>query len=329
MSVIPRLDLLKLDWDLDLVSQSQSSSQNVSQFTPLASQQSASSIRPPSHFSINLPDSSHSAASYRLPSDLGHYSPSLTKPPHQPGVMDQYHPLLDDEVPLSGVGLEIDEDGNMIGILDEQIELPPLPGTTDDNYEAQAFQKQFLDAGEQPPHLSQQDRGHGLVIMGEQALPDAEAFPSRAPVRQSSPPSSTPSLETSETERAVAPIRRRGRPKKHQMMLDRNDHISRKEIRNWSENYVANMDRLRNRPKVTSLAQAKKNARAFLYGNGIANVGAPITGDNHGLTHPLADDFAGSFLRTRLHGRQIDNGDQNSKPKRGRRRKRSEAFPEE
>lgn len=247
--------------------------------------------------------------------------------PHQPSALDQYRPFLDDEVGLSGVGLEIDEDGNFIGVLDELPELPPLPGAMDGEYEAQLFHEQVLEAGEQLPQHPKQVGGRGAAVKGEQALPDAKAFPSRAGPRQpSSSSSSTLSLETSETERAVAPVKRRGRPKRNKIMFDQKDHISREEFRSWSQNYVANMERLRNRPKLTSVSQAKKNALAFLYGNGIAKVGIPIIGDIGGLTHPLAEDFAGSVLRARLHGRLVDDNEQDSISKRGRRRGHSEAF---
>lgn len=224
--------------------------------------------------------------------------------------MGNYRPFLDDDVPMGEIGLEIDEDGNIHGIFDDEAELPPLPGAT--GHEAQVFQEQLRDAGESP-RLSKQ--GHDVVIMGEQTLPNASAFPSHPVVRHSSS-SSTPNL--------FIPTKPQRRPRKCQVTFDQNIQISREELRSWSNNYVSNMERLRNDSKVTSLAQSKKNALAFLYGKGIANVGAPV-GDY--LIHPLAEDFSGNLLRARLHGRGIE--DVKSTPSRGRRRGRSEAFADD
>jgi hypothetical protein len=326
MSAIPRLDLLRLDGDLNLIFQSQYSSQNASQVTPLASQQSGSSAKPSSHFSINLPESSLSAGSYRLPPDLGLHSPAWMKQPQEHTAMDGYHPFLDDDVPPTGVTLEIDGDGNIIGFLDEQPELPHLPGHG--GHEVHAFQQRPLDTGEEQPHTHQEDGGHGVFIMGEQPLPDAQPFPSRPQLRQGSS-SSTPTLESSEDHYAIARNKRRRRPKKHNTMLDQTARISREVFRSWTENYVSNMDKLHDRAKVTSAAQAKKNAQALLYGNGIADVGVPVTMDIGGLIHPLAEDFAGKVLRAHLLGRDIDDDVLDTAPKRGRRRGRSEAFAED
>lgn len=240
--------------------------------------------------------------------------------------MDRYHQFLDDDVPPTGVTLEIDGDGNIVGFLDEQPELPHLP--SHGGQEVHAFQQRLLDAGEEQPHLLQEDGGHGVFIMGEQPLPDAQSFPSRPQLRQGSS-SSTPTLESSEDQYPIARNKRRGRPRKHNTMLDQTARISRDEYRSWNENYVSNMDKLRDRAKVTSVSQAKKNAQALLYGNGIADVGVPVTMDIGGLIQPLAEDFAGKVLRARLLGREIEDDELDTAPRRGRRRGRSEAFAED
>lgn len=312
MAALPRLDML--DWDLDAILNTQGSSSNkYSQFTPLGSQQSGSSGRLPSNISINLPDSSH--GSIRLP-DFG-ISPS----PHKLGNVagteaSNLNPFGDDD--HLGVALEIDADGNLIGILGEEPELPPLPGVSD----AQASLGQGFQPGSHAPDNLAID-ANPCIVGEEITLPDAEAFPVTKTANQRAvlPTSET---TTSESEQAAAPSRR-GRRRKANIMLDERDCLSRDELRDFMNNYLKNMDVQRKRQKTTSLTQAKQNAAALVYGNGICRVGIPLS-VNAQLVHPLAANFAGDFLRASLFG--VDRDSQRSKAK-TRRRGRSAAFANE
>lgn len=312
MSTLPRLDML--NWDLDTVFQSQASCEQYSYFTPVPSQQSASSGPQNSNYSINLPDSSH--GSFHIPSDFVQPSPSGGFKPFQvqdPGTIDD-NPFADQGDNLGGFGLEIDADGNIFGGFGEEPELPPLSGP-------EPAAPKGIHGTIEAPHPQQQDDNQNPFMMGEeQPLADAEAFPAR----KEATPSSTPSLErSSPTPHAVA-ASRRCRRRKANAMLDRADHISNKELKEWGQNYVENMDAMRKRQKTTSLAQAKRNAMAFMYDNGIANVGLTIATDIQ-LDHPLAGDFAGRFLRARILGREVDF----EPKKRGRSSKITAAFGED
>lgn len=161
--------------------------------------------------------------------------------------------------------------------------------------------------------------------MGEAAPPDAQVF-SEHPAAEEPAPAATETIEswaTTETEQALAQARR-GRPRKVSAMLDRNDRVHRDEFRGWSENYVQNMGASRKRPRSTTLAQARKNAVALLYGNRIAGIGV-LHGDL-APTHPLAQEFAGRALKAHLEGLRPDEVKYGDEETRGRRRKSPETF---
>ncbi|KAH0495326.1 hypothetical protein TgHK011_008887 [Trichoderma gracile] len=126
LAALPNFDLLR--WDKDLVLYpSQGSASNFSQMTPLgtASQGSSSPRHPPALINLQLPPSSQSAASCRIPSDFGHLSPLFSKSIHLPDDMGEFQPFGEDEFP--SVGLDFDGEGNLIGLFDAEPELPPLP----------------------------------------------------------------------------------------------------------------------------------------------------------------------------------------------------------
>lgn len=315
---MPKLDML--DWDMDAVLNTQTSSMNkYSQFTPLASQQSVSSGRNVSNISINLPDSSH--GSFGLP-DFGQ-SPTPYKPIQFPGTeADSLNPFGDDE--HLGIGLEIDADGNMIGILGEEPELPPLPGMSN----GPIVLGHDREMGSHALHQSGMD-ADPFALGEELALPNAEAFVVTKSANQeagqgaASPTSETASSESEQT-RAKAPTRR-GRRRKANAMFDEQDILTRAEIRNRMRNYLDIMDAQRKRRKITSLVQAKQTAAALVFRNGLSHVGVPLDADAQ-FSHPLAEYFAGDNLRESLFG--VDSGPRPSGVK-GHRRGRSTAFGDE
>ncbi|UKZ71871.1 uncharacterized protein TrAtP1_012816 [Trichoderma atroviride] len=109
-------------------------------------------------------------------------------------------------------------------------------------------------------------------------------------------------------------------------MMDERITVSSRELRDWTENYIANAESLRHqqRKTTTTLGQARKNAVTLLYDYGVASVGAYHQAE--GLFHPLAADFAGISLKARLQGKEPDEIEQLEPAKRGRRRKSDEAF---
>lgn len=326
MNPLPRLDLLlAFGKDADNIFMSRCSTQKISQVTPLGSQQTISSGKFNSHFSINLPDSSHSGGSYRLPSDIGHYTPTMAKYHQERDPFGETHAHGEDEDSFGGLNLDIDSNGNILGIIDNNADLPRLPEI--DEHEAQVFHEQLLQAGEEGPIFSQHAPGSGVHILGEMPLPAAEPFPRTMATKASS--SSLSTLDSSESEVKPAPVKRRPRPKKHISMLDKQDRISGQEFRSWERDYVARMDAISNSPRETSLAKARKNAFALLYGNGIANVGAAHALSIDEICHPLAKHFSGHTLQAQLLGREVEHLSEGNASKGGRRRGRSEAFAED
>ncbi|CAM1501774.1 Fc.00g037580.m01.CDS01 [Cosmosporella sp. VM-42] len=321
LSILPNLDLFSMANDLVFFS-TESSIQNVSQMTPLNSSQGSSSSGRRSLFGFDLPQSSRSGSGYCLPSDFGHDNSPFPKPLDEVDPMAESQQFGVDEFdPFANIGLDFDGDGNLIGLIEPEPELPPLPGS-----EANKAQRPSQDvniAGVEQQQGLGQIGDDNVLIMGEDALPDAEPFPKR-PAGKRPYSSSTPTTESFESERATAPAKR-GRPRKACVMVDQQDHIGRVEFRNWSQNYLDNMEASRKRPRTTTQAQARKNALAFLLNNGIANVGNPK--QFAGLVHPLAEDFAGSPLKARLDGKHPEEVEEAAQ--RGRRRSSSEAFKED
>ncbi|KAL6854247.1 Rec8 like domain-containing protein [Trichoderma novae-zelandiae] len=129
LTALPNFDLLRWDRDLAMYP-SQGSASNFSQMTPLgtASQGSSSPRHPSALINLQLPPSSHSAASGRIPSDFGNLSPLLGKSIHHSDNMGEFQPFGEDEFPsIAGFGLDFDGEGNLIGLFDAEPELPPLP----------------------------------------------------------------------------------------------------------------------------------------------------------------------------------------------------------
>ncbi|CAI6096645.1 unnamed protein product [Clonostachys chloroleuca] len=315
LAALPQLDLLK--WDASQILQAGNTSSNqYSHLTPLASQNSGSVGRKHSRFSINLPESSLSARSYHIPSEFGQQSPSGFKPFHR-GLSADVNPFDDDDALGGMIGLEIDADGNILELLDDEPVLPPLPNPEDIEI-GEGF-------GQQNTNNRLAKNFKALVLGDEEVLPDAEAFPIQAQAANwDRLSSSTPSLVPSSPNMHVAHSRK-GRPRKANVLLDEREYVSHREMERWDLEYLDNMDAVRKDPARVTLGQSKKNARAFLFDNGIANVGLGS------VPNPLAEDFAGHQFMTNLLGPDFADqfAVQEVKERRGR-RKRSEAFtPEE
>ncbi|KAM0439696.1 hypothetical protein ACHAPT_000790 [Fusarium lateritium] len=309
---LPNPDLLTSVNDLVLFSNQFSVQHNVSQMTPLT-QGTDSSGGNHSLLGFDLPQSSHSGGSYCLPTDLNQDSP-FAKAFNPQDPLAEFNPFGGDEFDgLPGVFLNFDADGNLVGIDEPEPELPPLPGLGE-------FDLQLQDNIAGPNPEKGQVGGENVIIMGEDALPDAEAFPKRRHAEKSTS-SVVPTTESVETEEAQAPARRRRRRKLHHM-VDQRDYIAATEFRSWSTNYLANMQASRKPFPTTTAAQARKNAKAFLFGNGIAGVGRTLAG----RAHPLVKDFSGMSLLVRLQVREPEK-EEAPKP-RGRRRVSAEAFEE-
>ncbi|KAJ9420531.1 Rec8 like protein-domain-containing protein [Fusarium oxysporum] len=309
LSTIPKLDLLASVDDLVLLSTKFSSQGSVSQMTPMA-QGSSSSGWGNSLLNFDIPQSSHSGRSYRLPTDLDHDSP-FAKPLHAQDPVEDFNPFGVDISNMPGLDLNFDLDGNLIEFGDMEPQLPPLPGTA-------AFEEHLQPASASKMGLLE---GDNVIIMGEDALPDAEPFPKRLVARKATS-SAEPSSESVSTEEAKAPLRRQRRRRIRQM-VDGKDHVAVTEVRSWSMNYLDNMKaNYKSRP-ATSVAQARHNAKALLFDNGLAGIGRACSG----AAHPLAEHFSRMALLAQLQGK---NPEQDAEPvTRSRRRVSAEAFKDE
>ncbi|RKL10549.1 hypothetical protein BFJ71_g895 [Fusarium oxysporum] len=315
LSTIPKLDLLASVDDLVLLSTKFSSQGSVSQMTPMA-QGSSSSGWGNSLLNFDIPQSSHSGRSYRLPTDLDHDSP-FAKPLHAQDPVEDFNPFGVDISNMPGLDLNFDLDGNLIEFGDMEPQLPPLPGTAafEEHLQVQAANTAGLGVENGPLG------GDNVIIMGEDALPDAELFPKRLVARKATS-SAEPSSESVSTEEAKAPLRRQRRRRIRQM-VDGKDHVAVTEVRSWSMNYLDNMKaNYKSRP-ATSVAQARHNAKALLFDNGLAGIGRACSG----AAHPLAEHFSGMALLAQLQGK---NPEQDAEPvTRSRRRVSAEAFEDE
>ncbi|KAI1019743.1 hypothetical protein LB504_009612 [Fusarium proliferatum] len=314
LSTIPKLDLLASVDDLVLLSTKFSSQGSVSQMTP-KTQGSSSSGRGNSQLNFDIPQSSHSGRSYRLPTDLDHDSP-FAKPFHTQDPVEDFNPFGVDIANMPGLDLNFDLDGNLIEFGDMEPQLPPLPGTA--AFEEQ-LQIQAANAGlgvENGPL-----EGDNVIIMGEDALPDAEPFPKRSVARKATS-SAEPSSESVSTEQAKAPLRRQRRRRIRQM-VDGKNHVAATEMRSWSMNYLNNM-KANYKPRLaTTVAQARHNAKALLFDNGLAGIGRASSG----ATHLLAEHFSGMALLAQLQGKNPEQEPESVT--RGRRRASAEAFEDE
>ncbi|KAK2590451.1 R8 protein [Conoideocrella luteorostrata] len=322
MAALPRLEeLLGHDSSFNFMS-TQESANKFSQMSPLdrTALLSASTSRRSSIVGLDLPPSSHSIGSYRLPGDLCNSSP-FNKAFHEADTMPDFRPFADDEIdPICGIDLDFDADGNLVSIVDAEPELPPLRGTSPDPLHA--AEAVLPRVGNVRQQIGTYPHDEDILDFGEAAFSVAERVSTRQAGEQANTDALTLTTDTTETAKSSAPLRA-ARRRKLKAMVDEEIRISRDEFRGWTENYVFNMDAARKRAKATSLAKAKKNALALMYNNGISDIG--ILEQKFGVEHPLSADLAGTALKAHLFGLVADEIE-DINVKRGRRRKSPEAF---
>ena len=315
MSQLPPLELGgNLDW---LAIPSQESASKFSQMTPLhgLSNRFNTNESQATYLGLDIPSSSHSAGTFRLPSGLGRQSSPFGKNSHHQDEMPDFVPFQQEELdPIAGIGLEFDGDGNLIDIIEPSQELPPLfddarqaPQTTPSNNARQS-------------QLQVQEQEDLLAFGEEPVLPDVEGFIPPAAVKQRISSETGTTQTTTETEQATAHAKRQ-QPQKMSRMIDDDIRISRNDFRQWHEDYTEKMLLARKKQLNSTWPQARKNATSFLFTNGIADVG--LFYKVAGFDHPLASEFCGTSLSARLSGREPESIDIKSS---SHRRKSDEAF---
>ncbi|PHH63996.1 hypothetical protein CDD81_5101 [Ophiocordyceps australis] len=328
-NVVPEFNLVIRDKDLVGIP-SQGSANKFSQMTPRNdfSQGPLSSGSECARFSLHLQSPSLDAGSYRLPSEFGTQSSRSGKDQREAEVMPEFQPFVDDDLdPFHGIGLDFDASGNLVGILESEPELPPLPVEGED--EAQILN----DASRLPENISEQqqqpDMSAEVAPIAAGVVQDIGVPPVGRRATQMADPSSTTSTATTiEVRQPCARLRRPGRPRKRHDILDESTRISRDEYRAWTEDYVHNMKAGNQHARRITPFQAKKNAFALVYGNGIAGIGRFSSASANKL-HPLVNEFSGSNLISRLQGLHPSEIEFGIRDGTSRRRKLSEAFPEE
>ncbi|KAK7750422.1 R8 protein [Diatrype stigma] len=294
----PNMTLPK--FDLETLVASQSSNRTSSQMSPLASsQRSGSGSIGPGGFQIEL-DIHHSDSSGPRGSPFGLQGLSSAQ---KAGGMEGDERLIhvNEEADFPGAedwGMEIDENGNIVeraepDIFQDDLELPPLPHIEDEQPAQQSQQAHVDDQGD-------------ILMMEEDPLPDAQAFPQRQGIHDA--------FQVDEAPAQQAAVRR-GR-KRRIIHMDDETKVPRNELRSWQEDYLQNC--AAQKPRNFTAGQAKDNAIHLTFGLGIGNIGQSL--GIPGMIHPLAHQFTGDALYTALTGLEVPE------EPRGRRRSASEAV---
>ncbi|KAJ9155519.1 Meiotic recombination protein rec8 [Pleurostoma richardsiae] len=287
---------------------SQLSRKTSSQLSPFATGHS-SVLHDAPLIDLQFRRSSSIAGNLNLPSPFGGSANA-----QKPG--DEFLPMVlgEEELLLGDFGLAIDADGNVI----EEPDLPPHRPLQPEAGSASGAIKgsQAIQPEEEGAIIFDAD-GDVQMKTGEQALPDAEAFPARKQKYGQD-------LE----DEPSSPLRPRKRSVAKMKVQDEHTRISRDEFKSWSDKYSAIQDLARSHRPAVGPAQARRNAFLLTFGLGIGNIGAP-TGIP-GYVHPLADTFAGPALQASILGTPVgeDNEDEYDFPQ-GRRRPASVAFEDE
>lgn len=235
------------------------------------------------------------------------------------GSGGEFRPFAEEEADFVGdINLDFDEEGNLIGLMDDEPELPRMPKVPDTR----------VREGDTIADKAQQEQASaltddGLLILDEPVLPDAEPFVVRSLEHTVNGTGTVQEVNGDLAKPRARKKRASNRKAKPAHLMDRTDRLSRAEIRAWSNDYVDIMREARRKTK-GNLGQARQIAYSFVIGNGVANIGnATAFG---GIEHPLAAFFAGPGLQSRLQGVEPVEGD--VEEHRGRRRTSSEAFEE-
>lgn len=306
--IMPDADLSRLE-DLDAFLRKRAggsqASSKLSQLSP--GERSIASLSSGNHsVGFDFLGSSHSSQRFATPASAG-------REPLKP-LNERLALLPDDEglVPMDNdLGFMVDAEGNVIEL--GEPELPPLFGN--DPIAPAILQQEQLGMEGQNLH-GQQDEG--LVVMGEQPLPDAEALDTQ--VHGSARPngSGTP---------ASQPARRRRRRKAANFLDQHATFLATTVIRGWGEHYVERAEAARVPSLAVMPSKAKSNAFNLTFGTGIANVGKDM--GLPGMKHPLAEFFAGEALRDNVFRIPDIEVPRSSTPEGRRRRTAAEAFEEE
>ncbi|KAI0009670.1 Rec8 like protein-domain-containing protein [Xylariaceae sp. FL0662B] len=296
---VPDMRLPHFDLDA-LVANSQGTNKTSSQMSPPNTLLSGShSPGPELNIQLDLQGNSDSSG----PRGVSPFGLQGLSSAQKPGEGQMFFNQEDEFGRAGDWGMEIDENGNIIEIADpfvtEEPELPPLPRREGEDREREKSEQRGQQA-----NIDQQ----GDFIMGEEPLPEAEAFPERH-LRDEH--------DAFQCDERRAPARRKR--KAQAVQVDEETQFSRDTLRAWQFDYLDNCGV--KRARTAGVAQARTNAMLLTFGLGLANIGQNL--GIPGTVHPLALDFSGDSLFTTITGLEI------SERSRGRRRSASEAMEDD
>ncbi|KAK3397903.1 Rec8 like protein-domain-containing protein [Sordaria brevicollis] len=310
--------------------QSQASRKTSSQFSPL----DRFNLTPDGNGSFvlnfDLPQSSPADPLYSQNSSYSLGPLSQNKPDDD--MMQFGEPDANAEI-FGDWGIEIDADGNVIAAMDEP-ELPVLPRPEEDRTHATASGQ-----GHDEPEFYFEDQDD-LLMSGGTGPPEADDVPGLVPDQVEQPQEDQVMAEAEEeqviaeeepvVEAAAAPVRRRQR-RRAVLAPDEDTKISRHELKSWTHDYLANVERANKAAKraaATNPIAAKKHAYELTFGRGVGGVGALEDGLDTGnrRSHPLADLFAGANFAAEMLDIDIDIEDNEAGRRRSRRRPAMEAL---
>ena len=307
--VMPDADLSRLE-DLDAFLRKRAggsqASSKLSQLSP--GERSLASLSSGNHsVGFDFLGSSHSSQRFATPASIG-------REPLKP-LNERLALLPDDEglVPMDNdLGFMVDAEGNVIEL--GEPELPPLLG---DNPIAPVAPQQEQVGGEEQNLHGLQDEG--LVIMGEEPLPDAEALNTQIHAEGA--------RQNGNGTQGPEPTRRRRQRKPVNFDDQGATFFAKTVIKSWDENYLERAETARLPSLAVMPSKAKRNAFHLTFGTGIANVGKDM--GLPGVKHPLAEYFAGDSLRDNVFRVPDIEVPRSSTPEGRRRRTAAEAFGEE
>lgn len=304
---MPEMALPALDFDFAglQIDMAEYKDSQQSMLSPQTRARSGSSVSDHSLLGIDIPSSG--VGSYQLPfNDLFQIS-SAQKAPMGHLFEGEEELLLDD------FDFEFDGEGKIRDINEEERQvlrsgsiIPHLGRLESDSAANDRVHREHEEAVAGLAQGAEFDADGDFIMQVDDdlnALPEADPFSPKVASgrpRRNSDLSASPQVESSsDTAEAQLKAPRKRRPAKR-IESDHKMELLNADLARWNREYLENMQVARDqKQKKNNAAQAKANAKAWVFGNGIGNIGQGI-GRSH-IPSPL-DVFAGEGLMAAITG---------------------------
>lgn len=308
---------------------------DLSQRSKLSSQlspgdNSSGSVENPPYINLGIRHSS-SQGSVNIASPF-----DKTKHPHNDnGMMPMF--AEEEELPWDAYPLRIDAEGNLIEEL--ELPLPPSQVERDPSGENGELTQKVPSGAQLPddeaPIMFGDDEAQ--IILGDdeqqQQLPVLDRTQQVAQNSKDVPLPSKEGMSSDLGDRPQVEAQRR-LYKVKSLAPDSATHINRAEFKSWSDNYMARIEEAQHAPQQVTVAQARKNAYALIFGMGLGDIG--VLNGIPGVQHGLAEFYAGDAFKELMMAEILVGVEEGAKEKieegaRGaaRRRSASVAFGSE